>query len=321
MSDYGSSSSLDVTVPGPRGGPSSSSGDEWASWSESYPKDGQLEVHISLEGIVGVGKSTVLRSVMPFLEDDVASRIRLVDEPLGNMRDCLEGAYDALDELYSDPAHNGVVAQLHIAREVRRHYDNESRHRSGSGRHFNVLLSDRSALSSFPFIDAYHSVGIFRNFTRDWLTMEHRRGIRGMLLPSHVILMSGDVSDCHARLLRRGGAGDPLSWADFRRFQSALERAHHDFFDGLKDAGKVKLHHVRVTSSQTKLQVAESVARIVNSIVKSAGTAAAACGTVDSATDTVSGTPGYYGSDDGEEEGRGTVQAGEVEGRRRGAKK
>ena len=117
--------------------------------------------YFSLEGIVGSGKTTVLRLLVGcFIRERNVCHV--VTEPVNSFTNFKGGAYNPLLEMQRDPSQNIVAGQMHVLNESRRHY-------SSFIGNFPLVMSDRSIFSSYVFIDCYFCKGFFTPFSKDFI--------------------------------------------------------------------------------------------------------------------------------------------------------
>ena len=223
-------------------------------------------VYVSVEGIVGAGKSTALHALRSVLcSEGRESLLHIYDEPLESMQSYCNGLYNPLQELYADTTSNVTAAQCVISRVVSDYY---RRHLKDHVRLYGpnvAAVSERSVLSSFAFVDAYFAAGKLSCFTRDFLSMEHRWRVQDSIMPTHVILLELDPAKCNDRLEEAAGA--PTKWAGFHVFQEELHRAHVVLFESLARYTSLQLHRVCLDGRESRLQVADKIRVEIESII------------------------------------------------------
>ena len=119
-------------------------------------------MYISVEGIVGAGKSSVLKVVPEFL-NDLGIKHFIISEPIRAFRSHLEPGY-------LDPVRNMAMAQNEISKECIKYYMKEVRDAldiQNSTDQFDVIISERSIRSPAIFIDAHYMSETFSPYVKD----------------------------------------------------------------------------------------------------------------------------------------------------------
>ena len=121
-------------------------------------------MYISVEGIVGAGKSSVLK-VLPEFLDNLGIKHLIISEPIRAFRCHLEPGY-------LDPVRNMAIAQNQISKECIKYYMKEvgdALDIQNSTDQYDVIISERSIRSPEIFIDAHYMSETFTPYVKDTL--------------------------------------------------------------------------------------------------------------------------------------------------------
>ena len=226
-------------------------------------------VLFSLEGIVGVGKSTVLNNLRKFSP----SKVRIVTEPVhlyasyasqySNM------CFNPLQESYEDLQKNAIPSQLHII-DCSLPYYIENILKYNNKNESLPIISERSVLSPFPFIQAYHKMGFHSLFgityLKDYLLKSLEKSVddfdflgkkKSKVLPDYFIYLKLEPDVCFQRIKMRGRVGEENVSRDFLM---QLDNAYIEFFDEFASIPVISLN---ISESSTEENVAEEVLRVI----------------------------------------------------------
>jgi deoxyadenosine/deoxycytidine kinase len=179
------------------------------------------KLFISLEGCIGVGKSTML-SLLPEYLFKIKEPVHLYSS---------FKTHNPLDLLYLDPVRNSPLAQLHIMRSCHAWYNSRF-----EDSFCPLVVSERSITSTAVFVDTLADSGIFSPFTRDFLQNE----ISSMLSnpkcarPDNYIYLAAKPEMCFERIKARSKTSGhdeeiPLSYLQ------SLCQVHDKFFRNRAD--------------------------------------------------------------------------------------
>lgn len=113
-------------------------------------------MYISIEGVIGAGKSTLLNRLK-------FDNFKVVYEPFEKYSQFQ--SYNPLLEAATIPEENAATTQLHVIRTGCQHYSDSLQNTSIR----EVVLSERSSLSSIAFTRAHERLGNLSNYTADYL--------------------------------------------------------------------------------------------------------------------------------------------------------
>lgn len=116
--------------------------------------------YISIEGVVGVGKSTVI----DLLANDFffpSHGEKILKEPLGLYQTFKH--YNPLLEMYRDPKSNAAITQFHIIDAAFEHYSAAVRDKAP------IIITERCQKSACVFIEANRRLGNLSDFAADFL--------------------------------------------------------------------------------------------------------------------------------------------------------
>lgn len=160
------------------------------------------KTYFSIEGNIGSGKSTVLRSLQKANGTHVdcfPEAVKLYSSFLA----CDNTMFNPLQEMYADPIKSAGFAQFHILRICSDYYT--LRYLESPKR---VLVSERSLLSPSAFIEANFQNGYFSSFGKEYLKkeLEILQCKCAGTLPDYVIFLNASPALCYERMKGRGRA-------------------------------------------------------------------------------------------------------------------
>jgi len=178
-------------------------------------------MYLSVEGLIGAGKSTVLRHL--------SSMIKTVDEPLHLYRRFER--HNPLLQSYKNLKCDGPIAQLHILRTACEHYNKA----------LSILhpftVSDRCSESSLVFIETYRALGIFSDFTADYLTDFLNTLLVGTVRPDTFVFLDTPPQLCQQRIEDRSRSEETGGRCTVE-FQTALRVQYLKFFERANQEGR-----------------------------------------------------------------------------------
>lgn len=175
--------------------------------------------YISIEGIVGSGKTTTLEGLPSVLSP---SAIACLPEPVHAFAQ-YGNAHNPLTLSYDDPMRNAAVAQIHIMRESCKYYNEQLMDSGFTGKP--IVISERSVLSPEAFIRAQWHAGVYTDFVRDFLLSELRETNATCIKPDAIIYLDVPPAQCLYRVLERNRSGEKGCDIVFLR---GLQYGHQD---------------------------------------------------------------------------------------------
>ena len=208
--------------------------------------------YFSLEGLVGSGKSSVLKFLCghKFGGSVVCQTLQ---EPAEQYRTYKNGLYNPLHEMQSDPRGNVACGQMHILDRSALFYQHNLTPM------YPLVVSERSILSPYIFLDCYHREGHLSTFSKDYLVNEWRDVCTRIPQPHYIIFIDTPPSICRARILSDDTRSKAEKDAWNLEFLSNLRESHEKMF---KICGKL-LKRVQVDHNMTPSDTAFAVARII----------------------------------------------------------
>ena len=208
--------------------------------------------YFSVEGLVGSGKSSVLKFLRghKFAGTIVCETLQ---EPAEEYRTYKQGLYDPLHEMQKDPKGNVACGQMHILQCSAIFYQ---RHLTPL---YPLIVSERSILSPYIFLDCYHREGYLSTFSKDYLVNEWRDVCTQIPQPHYIIFIDTPPQICQARILtdRSRSKAEQNAWN--LEFLSKLRESHEKMF---RICGK-PVRRVEVDINMTPCDIAFAVAQII----------------------------------------------------------
>lgn len=176
--------------------------------------------------------------------------------------------FNPLEESYEDLSKNAIPAQLHIIdcslpyyiQNILK-YDNDDSL---------PIISERSVLSPFPFIQAYHKMRFHSLFAttylKDYLLKSLEKSVddfdflgkkKSKVLPDFFIYLKMDPEACFQRIKMRGRVGEENVSRDFL---AQLDNAYLQFFDEFASIPVVSLN---ISESSSEESVTEKVLSVI----------------------------------------------------------
>ena len=232
---------------------------------------------VTLEGLIGCGKSTLMRHVAAYHASLPAPSFNLltVEECLADYTsysprlwedntDLVDTpAYNPLALAYADPVRCLPVAQMHFSQVIRRELLAARTRMLLEAKHITdkpwVLLTDRGLLSPEIFTQAAYVSGSVADFARDYLCSEARSSAketleRANLAPGYrgVYFLRVDKSTCLERIRLRGRPYEQqLRLADLAVLEHTYDRYLEKYQSGGYPclAGDCRTHVTKDTSA------------------------------------------------------------------------
>jgi len=186
---------------------------------------------IAVEGILSVGKSTLLKNCLIPILIERGWKVTLVDEPVEKW--CED---DLLKRFYEDPKRYGYHFQTKAFHDRVRECQKQFKK---YGSDTDVFLLERSVFSDTIFMKTLHHQGMvddmeMRHYQDWWELWEEVMPFR----PDLFIYLKPDLEVCMDRLRERSRDGEEGVSKDY---QALLQSYHDEFFDG--DAVEVSPGH------------------------------------------------------------------------------
>ena len=115
---------------------------------------------VSIEGIVGAGKTTIVNILAHNKKDN---KFVSILEPVEYFSS-FQQRFNPLYESYVNPEKNAVCSQLHIINSLFEYYPKKFQNINNK-----IIFCDRCLLSPFVFIEANYKLSIFSKFTKHFL--------------------------------------------------------------------------------------------------------------------------------------------------------
>lgn len=190
---------------------------------------------VSIEGNIGVGKTTIVNKLKIQYGNDFAYFLEPVDSF------CKFEKYNPLQLSYENPEKYAFVTQLHIINQTLNYYPTKNTPKSN-------IISERCTTSSYAFIEKDYQNGLFNefqyDFLRDYLFKNQIR--ENMLVPDLIIYLKGDVNVCFNRIQERNRKEEQkLS----KKLLYDLDKATDSFLNLMSDHFKSNIFTVDANST------------------------------------------------------------------------
>ena len=152
-------------------------------------------MYVTIEGIVGCGKSTVIQELKKHLNN-----VHWFKEPIESFRHFK--IHNPLYNSYNSPTTDAAICQLHIIDELSRMYGQEA----WDFEQKNLIISERSHLSPLVFTKTYHELNIISHFVHDYIVDYWEKKCLHLKVPDLVVFLDVDVDTCQKRVMERARA-------------------------------------------------------------------------------------------------------------------
>ena len=166
---------------------------------------------ISIEGLIGAGKSTLVS----FLKDIKLEDTFFVNEPVEEFQTFYH--FNPLETQKLNP----FATQLHIIRCLKKQYNNLIEKSNGA----RVIITDRCLNSSIVFIDTLYRTGCINDFEKkllETIVQETKDEIK-LVEPDAIFFLTASPEVCHQRAL-------------FRNRVSELDNISNDYLNKLNES-------------------------------------------------------------------------------------
>ncbi len=187
---------------------------------------------LAVEGLVGAGKSRMLRTVESnYATGGAQDGVRFVLEPAesGFTR---FGKFNPLELCYENPSKNFPCCQMHILRCIERHYESMlGDHAPTASDNITKVVTERSPYSPEIFIRTQAKLGMITDFTEEFLLSQAREHAE-RLLGGYAIQLVGivyidvPIETCLERIGLRARGGEDKIDMDFLRTLENEYRSH-----------------------------------------------------------------------------------------------
>lgn len=157
---------------------------------------------IILEGLIGAGKSCLLKNIQPYLTPEV----KVIMEPVDRFQSF--DSYNPLGEMYENPMMNSGFGQLHIIQEQALCYEEQLREEKPA-----ILLTERSIYSPVIFTKTLRSAGFLSEFVEAVLLKHSHQKILEIfpdkpLAADKMFWVDTPISVCLSHIAQRGREGE-----------------------------------------------------------------------------------------------------------------
>ena len=204
---------------------------------------------ISIEGVVGAGKTVVLGRLNRFYP--------CIYEPVWKYSEF--GKFNPLELSYTNPEQNAAISQHHIVVESCKYYKQQIDCIKKSE---SIVFMERSVLSPERFILTGVKRGIFSDFVAEYLLKELKIHGSSILKPDLIIWLECPLEECDKRITRRARSGENRCTTDFNR---NLAQAYDESILG---TGEFPVLKVSSGPDLTPRQIADKIEMLVRNYFK-----------------------------------------------------
>ena len=204
---------------------------------------------ISIEGVVGAGKTVVLGRLHSFYP--------CIYEPVWKYSEF--GKFNPLELSYTKPEQNAAISQHHIIVESCKYYKQQIDLKKNSE---SIVFMERSILSPEPFIFTGVKRGIFSDFVAEYLLKELKIHRSSIPKPDLIIWLECPLEECDKRITRRARTGEKRCTIDFNK---NLVQAYNESILG---SGEFPILKVSSGPDLTPRQVANKIEMSVHNYFK-----------------------------------------------------
>ena len=175
-----------------------------------------MAIHISIEGVVGAGKTSLIKRLLHRLNDS-CEKLYSIYDPVQAFDDFVVTKtgtkFNVFECLAHDQLANYLPFQIHVCRRMKHLFDAHAR--SLLDAHA-VLISERCLSSTLPFIDTAYIRHIISEFGHAFLTQEYfslLEDSKGRVFPNVIILLTLDPEVAYDRVCQRQREFEKEVWS------------------------------------------------------------------------------------------------------------
>lgn len=215
---------------------------------DSAMKDNKKpSVFMVLEGNIGAGKTTAMNLMKQAIWDnDFHAPIIhcLKKEPIDKYTH-FESTFNPLQSMYENPDQNIPISQLHIMRESQTYFSSDLETKSQN------ILTERSFLSTFPFLQTYKLQDKISDFTFAFLREEWVNLGKDTCFPDVIIHLEASPELCLERIKERNRAGEEVVSLDFLEILDAQISKSITAFEEVIGARVIRVPIEKDTTKET----------------------------------------------------------------------
>ena len=209
-------------------------------------KNKKMAVTISIDGLVGAGKSTVM-SLME--EKRKEEKMNFIYEPVEDFccykNKCQTKTFNPLQEAYKHPQTVAPITQVHFVDCIARHF--EKNFEVGG-----VNITERFCFSPIVFVNTNVDLQNFNCFVQEFLWDYTFSKISSHFAPHLVLFLDVPIHQTLKRIQNRQREGEECITQEF---QSALRKNYLDFFE----KSQLNMVNIPVSPDETVFETEDKV--------------------------------------------------------------